>query len=243
MPPRSLHSQRVRNRDIIQSEQMDLHMVWTPKRMFVKPLPKWLLDVEFWKVHLCTNQKLYECAMGFLLSYAALVQHEIDFRIAKQLYLLPPELKWSQWVALVDELLHSVHVNTINKRYLYGELRQGRLNDIYRFRKGKLRGYLSTCTTYGDFFQENLNSLIGLFAYVTIALSAMQVGLASSFLQESDAFQQASYGFAVFSIIAPLFAVGVLIAVFLVIFTLNLISTLNFRRKKFAAARKAKAAG
>lgn len=234
MPPRPLHLQRIKMRETFVTEQMDLHLVWYSKRIYIKPIPRFLLDPRFWEEHLCGNAQLYQCAMGFLLSYAALIEHESDYRIAKESNLLPEEVTWSQWVLLVHQLLNCRNLTTINKRYVYGELRLGRLNLIYRLRKGMIRGYLSSCTTYGDFVRDNLNSLISLFAYTTIVLSAMQVGLGTSYLQENRAFQRASYVFSIFSIVAPLSSIGVVVVVLIGLVLNNLIATLIFRKQRYA---------
>ena len=228
-------------RETVVTEQMDLHLVWYSKRIYIKPIPRFLLDPQFWEEHLCGNPRLYECAMGFLLSYAALIEHESDYKIAKESNLLPEEVTWSQWVLLVQQLLNCRNLNNINKRYVYGELRLGRLNLIYRLRKGRIRGYLSSCTTYGDFFRDNLNSLISLFAYTTIVLSAMQVGLSTSYLQENGAFQRASYIFSIFSIVAPLSSVGLVVAVLIGLVFNNLIATLIYRKHRFSKSRMRKA--
>lgn len=232
MPPRALHVQRIKLREICPTEQMDLHLTWSPKRIHIKPIPRFLLDPGFWQDHLCGNPRLYECAMGFLHSYSALIEHESDFWIAKDAHLLPEEVTWSKWVLLVGQLLKCRDSDKINKRFVYGELRLGRLNMIYRLRLGRTRGYLSSCTTYGDFFRDNVNSLITLFAYTTIVLSAMQVGLSTTYPQDHDAFERASWGFAVFSILAPLISVAGMLVLLIGIMFVNLIATLQYRRRK-----------
>lgn len=233
MPPRALHVQKIKLREVCPTEQMDLHLAWSPGRIYIKPIPRFLLDAGFWHERLCPNPRLYDCAMGFLHSHTALIEHESDFWIAKAAHLLPEEVTWPKWVLLVGQLLNCRNVTNINKRYIYGELRLGRLNMIYRFR-GRTRGYLSSCTTYGDFFRDNVNSLITLFAYTTIALSAMQVALTTNYSQKSDAFQRASYGFAVFSIIAPLLSVVAMLVLLIGLVLSNLIATLRYRRHRFA---------
>lgn len=52
MPPRPLTAQLVHRRDIIVTEDMNLHLVWSKGCMFLKPLPRYLLDPTFWKKHL-----------------------------------------------------------------------------------------------------------------------------------------------------------------------------------------------
>ena len=49
------------------------------------------------------------------------------------------------------------------------------------------------------------------FVYVSIVPTTMQVGLATDRLGKSDMFENASYGFTVFSILAPLITLVVII--------------------------------
>lgn len=230
MPPRALHRQKMMFREIVITEQMDLHLVWSGKQIFVKPVPRFLLDIEFWG----DRCQLYRCALGFLLSYAALISYESDYAIAQEERLLPREVTWSLWVSLVEQLLDRRNLTNINKRYVYGELRLSRLNQIHRFREGKLiRGYLYRYNQYSVFFRANFRQLITIFAYITIVLSAMQVGLATTKLQDNERFQQAAYGFTVFSILAPLIALGIAAFLFVLLFVANLIATLMYRKQRF----------
>lgn len=248
--PRPLHYQTLKKREIVVSEQMDLHLVWSPTRIFLKPLPRYMISAEFWRANLCVSEYLYRTALGFLLSYVALIEREVDYNIAINNGLLPKEISWSSWLALAEEImLMSAHTKalsdpmtttlssfehriSVNPRFFYGELRLGRLDLIYQLRFGQLRGYFSTCTTYGAFIRDNINSLIALFAYATIVLSAMQVGLATQWLAEDYAFGMASYVFSVFSIIAPIAAIAMIITVLGFLFTMNLLRTLRIRSKR-----------
>ena len=239
MPPRALHLQRIKSRELFITEQMDLHLVWSSKRIYLKPIPRFLFDPDFWLKYLCPNRPLYECAMGFLLSYTALVGHQSDYRIAMDAHLIPEEITWSKWVLLVGQLLRLPNLAHVNKRYVYGELRLGRLNLVYRLRKGRIRGYLSSCTTYADFFRENLTSFLTLFAYVSIVLSAMQVGLATQQLSRSGAFNATSYGFVVFAIVAPLVAVATVVVLLVALSAYNLVVTLAYRKHRLSGSRRA----
>lgn len=72
----------------------------------------------------------------------------------------------------------------IDERLIYGELRLSRLNKIYRLSYGPfLRGNLTHWNRYGS-----------AIVYITIVLTAMQIGLATKSLADNDAFQSASYG-------------------------------------------------
>lgn len=141
--------------------------------------------------------------------------------------LLPKEVTWSAWLWLTEEIINPPPLAiksrlestsqalsnasltsipygaSINKRFVYGELRLGRLDWVYRLALGKPREYLSGCTTYGAFVRDNVNSLITLFAYTTIILSAMQVGLATPYLANDYSFGMASYVFSIFFDLGP----------------------------------------
>ena len=274
MPPRPLHYQRVVGRDIIVIEQMDLHLVWDEERVFLKPIPRYLLNQDFWKDFLtckdrcaslalgyqrdesafyddkdthqvgqviCEPCKLRRLANGFLGTYASLVSHENDLRIAKTSNLVPMEISWSQWRELVREWLAPEKKYDINIRYEYGELRLSRLNMIYRFTfLSPLRGYLYEYRTYHHFWNANLARIAAGFAYVIIVLTAMQVGLAADLLSKNNTFQRASYGFTIFSIVAPLIFLGILAIVFVGAFTFNLMATMDYKKRRFAVFEKRK---
>jgi hypothetical protein len=248
--PRPLHYQTMKKRDIVVTEQLDLHLVWSPGRIFIKPVPRYFFSVDFWQRNICPYPELYDIALGALMTYIGLIEREIDFTIAIDKGLLPKEILWPAWTTFAAEVMSALeHSNAgldptltshslskpkvrMNPRFIYGELRVGRLNAIYRFVLGQPRGYFSGCTTYAEFVRDNVNSFIALFAYTTIVLSAMQVGLGTPWLAENYAFNMSSYVFSVFTILAPLSAIGAIFAVLGVVFTLNLRRTLRIRAKK-----------
>jgi hypothetical protein len=47
MPPRHLYYQMTLLRDVVLSEEMDLHLLWEAKRIYLKPLPIYLLAAGF----------------------------------------------------------------------------------------------------------------------------------------------------------------------------------------------------
>ena len=123
MPPRPLHYQKAAQRGIVVHEQMDLHLIWDNKRMFLKPIPRYLLDQKFWQDNLncdgkstsaskdtsealiCERCQIHKCAIGFMLSYASLIRYESDLYIAKEENLVPAEVNWPEWKFIVKELL------------------------------------------------------------------------------------------------------------------------------------------
>jgi hypothetical protein len=173
------------------------------------------------------------------------VCYESDFRIAQDLHLLPSELKWPQWQSLLGEFFKTSdkdipYTSKVNKRYIFGELRLGRLNMIYRlaprfYFKYFVQGYFNVYNEYGTFFSRNFAWLVTVFAYVTIIIIAMTLGLTTERLNGDQRFQNASYGFAVLSIIVPVAAVGVMIIMFLILFLNNFIVTRVLLKKRKTA--------
>ncbi|GKT50173.1 uncharacterized protein ColSpa_10354 [Colletotrichum spaethianum] len=243
MPPRALHQQRLLNREIAITEKLDLHLVWTTGRIFIKPLPRFFLEPRFWERFLrchtvlvpntnsCRCSGRRERALGFLFSYAALIAHESDFHIAKATHLIPEEVQWSAWRTAMRQFLGTSPIYPwIDPRFYYGELRLSRLNKIYFFWKTPLRGYESRWNQYGSFFQDNFTWLASSTVYIAVVLTAMQVGLATEVLQGNQAFQSASYGFTIFSVVGPLAAAGLVMVVFCYMFIGNWVATLQYSR-------------
>ncbi|KAH7115652.1 hypothetical protein EDB81DRAFT_600240, partial [Dactylonectria macrodidyma] len=112
-----------------------------------------------------------------------------------------------------------------------GELRLSRLNKIYALSQTP-RGYMSRWNQYGTFFHDNFAWLASVTFYIVIVLTAMQVGLATESLARSDAFQSASYGFVVFSILGPLVAASLIMLAFCCIFIYNWIQAVHCRERR-----------
>src|SRR2546421_2784616 len=207
---RPLHRQQLVGRKILVTEQADLHLLWQDDKIFVKPLPAWLLDGDFFQKHDPAGSML-PAARGFLNSYILLISYEIDFILAQELHLLPPDVDWKGWLDIVQDLLPDFlgDERKISPRYHYGELRLSRINWIYRFDprfrfRHFCRGYHSSSQTFQSFLNRNFGWLLVVFVYFTILLTALQVGLATNQLRDSAPFNAASYGFTIFSLVAPL---------------------------------------
>lgn len=215
---RPLHRQRLLGREIVITEDPNEHLIWHRTRIFIKPLPIFLLDLDCWTRKICKSRQLHEAACGLLLSYAWLVGHESDLRIAHEKGLLPEFIDFTTWTELINEFLENIHLQSlsgVSPRYQYGELRLSRLNKIYRVTRftwrDSVRGYMSTSTWCQDFVNRNFAWLLAVFAFMSVALSAMQVVLAGT--SHGKAFENACYGFS----IAVLFLVaGTVLVVFLI---------------------------
>ena len=189
----------------------------------------------------CDRCHLTRSALGFLASYIALIQHPSDFSIAQSSNLLPACLTWSQWRSLVQNLLDNDTTNPsrINERYKFGELRLSRLNKIYAVQRGNLlRGYRPKYQTYGELFKSYLTPITAMTVYFALVLTAMQVGLGTDRLAHNLAFQNASYGFTVFSILGPIVLVFFVLMVVFAHLATNTLATLIFRRERFNVLRR-----
>ena len=233
LPPRPLHLQLQLNRDIFAAEQMDLHLVWTDGRIFIKPLPRYLLSPRFWNKYLCClpdcscgtakcqHKKLRDRAVGLLFSYSALISHESDFHIALERRLLPQGVSWRDWRVLVAELRPADIYRHVDSRFYHGELRLSRLNKIYALWQTPGYGYVPRWNRYNAFFRDNFSWLAATTVYIALVLTAMQVGQGTGLLADNDAFDAASYGFAVFSILGPLVSAALIFLVFSLVYVYN----------------------
>ena len=245
---RSLGQQKMMKREIIITEQTDLHLTWSESTIFVKPFPRYLGNHEFWITHLCQSEELHRIACGFLFSYTRLICRESDFNLARGLNLVP-QISWTQWRVYIQDVQRTINAGPqshVNHRYLYGELRLRRLNWIYSFYgrpqdRSLILGYFYDYHSYSSFFVQNFAWIFVVFTYMITILTAMQLGFTVERLQTTRRFQDASYGFAVFSIAVPLIIVGTAIATFLFLFLHHLIATLisrhhNERRGSYSKA-------
>ena len=159
----------------------------------------------------------------------ALQLTRMSVRIAHSEGLLPAHLKWEHWASLTRVALTRIDYKSlhgVNPRYRYGELRLSRINWCWSLYSRPMRisslarGYFNTYHDYETWFKSHIAWITGTIAYVAVVLTAMQVGLGTDRLRTSRAFQDASYGFTIFAVVAPLGILsGVsLVMVFMVLF-------------------------
>lgn len=229
---RQLHFQVAVGRQIVVVDRMDLHLVWdNDGRIFLKPIPRFLLDPEFWQTNLqcpygcmCLDPPAIFCkanlrkvALGFLYTYACLISSETDFFLANEKRLLPRKpqdtiIDWEEWKIVAREILNGHDPENVHPRFLRAELRLSRINTINRFTcLPPFQSYLRGWNNYRSFYRDNLAWMAAAAVFVALVLSAMQVGLATERLQLDAKFQDASYGFTVFSIMGPIVAFGLMI--------------------------------
>ncbi|TEY64681.1 hypothetical protein BOTCAL_0144g00170 [Botryotinia calthae] len=180
-----LHRQKVKGRDIVVTEDPRLHLVWYHDRIFIKPLPKYILSHYFWELYLCTNRHsspehvtLQKAVLGYLRTYIHLIQHESDFRIAvdDKLQLIPPDITFLKFCDFTASLEHLLDVDVAG-RYAYGEIRLTRLNLYSKILLQKF-SFHRVQAQYSDYFASFYGPLLFVFAILSVVLSAMQVSTA-----------------------------------------------------------------
>lgn len=95
-----------------------------------------------------------------------------------------------------------------------------------------MKGYMYIYNRYTVFFERNFGWVVLVFLYLTVVLTAMQVGLATTTLQQNGPFQQASSGSAIFSMVLTIVVVGIGLFLAIILFILNILSTSTFLRKQ-----------
>lgn len=227
----ALHHNLVKGRTIVATEDPELHLIWYKKTIWVKPLPRCLLSKTFWETHLAESttddgqSASRSNAIGFMRSYACLIQHESDFLLAQECRLLPKDKEDINYLQLRRLLMPFQHEldDAVALRYHYGQIRLTRLNWALRlFQPSVLRekGYLGRfyyhqlywSTT--DFVNVYIAPFFFTFATLSVILSAMQVGLAVETVR-ATAFERVSWGFSVLILVVIIIILMLLVVIVL----------------------------
>lgn len=178
-----LNRQRVKGREVIISEDPKLHLIWFYDKIYVKPIPQYLLSYRFWKMYILHSQQplgkwqniIRTSALGFLRSYAYLIRYESDLRIAKErsLALVPESISWGQWCILRSKIL-AIRDEDVSGRYRFGEIRLTRLNFYCKFLLSKTY-YHRTHRQYRDYFASFYPPLLFIFGILSVMLGSMQL--------------------------------------------------------------------
>lgn len=240
VPARSLSRQRLMGRVLLVTERPDEHLLWHDGEIYLKPLPDYLLCYDFWKQHICDREsRVYASAAGLLLSYAWLIQHRSDFAIARELTLIPAGFDFAAWTTFMTDFLSHLDLQTmaqVDRRYKFGELRLSRLNSLTRLRDllvGRIAlsgGHMNFPKRYTTFFKTRFGWLLAAFAYISVILSTLQVGLGTA-LEDSFAFQKLSYVITIGSLVVAFGSSLSIFVVWLVLFVFHVLSARSFSQK------------
>lgn len=220
-----LHRQIVRGRNILVTENPELHLVWINSRIFVKPLPKYLLSHAMWVGYFNPAQtedlqRLRRASLGYLRTWHYLVRHESDFRIAKEHHLVPDNVSWPRFLKFIGHFEH-VSNDEVSGRYRYGDLRLSRLNFWAKVFLGRWK-FFKVHGQYAEYFAQFYAPVLFVFAIFSTVLNAMQVVLASGGVWIS--FMRTSKWF---SVVTLLF-VAATVAFFLTVWAFMMLRELSF---------------
>ncbi|KAK7971457.1 hypothetical protein PG989_016473 [Apiospora arundinis] len=181
-----LHRQRVKRRAIIVTENPKLHLVWIHDRVFVKPLPRYILSHAFWQCFLSRDSsrdkqhhhRVREAILGYLRTYRYLVRYESDFRIAQEpdLQLIPSDVTWEQFCHFGADLM-SIGDSDVSPRYCYGEIRLTRLN-FYAPILLRKSYFQRVEYQYGAYFARFYGPILFWLGIASVVLSGLQVAVA-----------------------------------------------------------------
>lgn len=178
-----LHRQLVKRRNIVVSEDPKLHLVWIEDRIFIKPLPRYLLSHAFWERYLVYHRGdassadvcTYAAALGYLRTYVHLIKYESDFRIAKEisLSLIPSNITWKEFCEFRAQVAR-IPDRAVSERYRYGEIRLTRLNFYAPFLIGR-SSYQRVHYQYAAYFTRFYGPILFTMAIFSLVLSGFQV--------------------------------------------------------------------
>lgn len=188
-----LHYHRFKERDIFVIEDPGLHLTLIHDRLFLKPIPRYLLSHASWTTYLPAKQTssplnatkqpavaaalpLRRAALGFLRTYAHLIQHESDLRLALSAGLLPATVTWMSWCAFTAHLSATITDADVCPRYRHAELSLPRLNWLAKLYLRRFR-YRESHGRRGGNLRRFYEPLLFLFGVLSLVLNAMQVGL------------------------------------------------------------------
>ena len=183
----SLTHQVVRGRRIVLTDDPELHLVWYHDRVFVKPLPNYLLSHPFWE-HCCRSSTfshsdkaqtgpICRALAGFIRTYTYLIRHKSDFELATHSdhRLINKDIRFSDLIRLLETVGHRVSDEDVSPRWRYGELRLSRLNLWSRIVL-KHHNFATVHGQYSEYVAQFYAPLLFVFAVLSVMLNAMQVG-------------------------------------------------------------------
>ena len=119
-----------------------------------------------------------KAALGFLRSYAYLIQHESDFIIAHQHHLIPSNVNWDAWSRFIA-YFRDMEDQDVSNRYLYGQLSLSRLHWAVRLFRPRTASniwfYFLPQWSMTPYLHSILAPLAFEFPTLSLVLSAMQV--------------------------------------------------------------------
>lgn len=237
--PRSLYYQKFLRREIVLAEDLDLHLVWAKSRIFIKPLPDFLLNYNFWETYISCEPQLHRAACGLLYSYFGLIRFSHDLQVAQECRLVNANLDYRAWAEFARTTLPNLDPydpETMDARFQYGELRLHRLETIHRYSPWKFsgssifEGFSHALNESYVPYMDQYNNAVSAFGAFVIVLSAFNLSLSARKNPNPD-LQQAAYGFAIFAMILCATLIALFIVLPLITFLLTIFGSIVTKKR------------
>lgn len=175
-------------------EDPRLHLLWHKDKVYIKPIPPYLLSAAFWDYIQTADPPLFRAAAGFMRTYVYLIRYETDFRKATspEWELIPTHhvhlpqqhpqqqqqqpLTFETFTTFLTPFSQLTDAD-VSPRYAYGQLRLGRLNHLTRLVLRRW-SYFPRYSRLADELGYFVAAVVALFSVVSIFLSCMQVEMA-----------------------------------------------------------------
>jgi len=184
-----LSEEIARGRNIVLTEDPEMHLVWYINRLLIKPLPSFLLSHAFWTrflgagslSHINPADSIAQLAairaasIGYLRTFYHLIKHDSDFRIAQSNFLIPQDTTRAQFCSFIAGFQY-IDDAQVSPRYHYGTLRLHRLN-AWAFLGLHRTRFRDVHWDYNTYFTQFYGPLLFAFAIFSVILNAMSVGI------------------------------------------------------------------
>jgi hypothetical protein len=205
---RPLHEQIMMGRSIVVTEDPNMHLVRHRYVVFIKPLPLYVMRVlESEKNDI--DSEGWDGFSSLLRSYIEIVRYPSDLMIAKDIGLLPSDIRWTTWMEFSLDCLSDVNLGR-HDPYPFFEYKLDTLcqlelvHQLSHFPKlslvkpGSL--YYHKCRRrYSKSPENQFPIYVGLvIGLATVCLLALLTGLNGDILSNQATFQRAAYGFVIF---------------------------------------------
>ncbi|KAF2245461.1 hypothetical protein BU26DRAFT_521900 [Trematosphaeria pertusa] len=190
---KTLSQQLTYDRKIVVTENPSLHLLWSDNMIYIKPIPAYLCSFAFWEYILDPSndginpeerERVRATSLGFLRTYASLIQRRSDFSIARR-YDLLCSFGHTSFEAFVKFIMSfdSVPDKAISPRWRFGEIQLDALNlhSLVHLRRSHFNRFESN---YALYFSRFYPAILFLFAVFSVMLSAMQVIVGGRQLKE-----------------------------------------------------------
>lgn len=111
--------------------------------------------------------------LGFLRTYACLIKHESDYRVAVEAHLIPSTMSWPELARFLARFSTMLD-RECSPRYRYGEIRLTRLNFYSRFLLQKSY-YFRIQYHFSDYFAQFYAPVLFFIGLASVMLSSLQV--------------------------------------------------------------------